>query len=76
MKVSTTTITQFIKLGMVVVIATSASMAAHAQYTLDQCQQMAQENYPLIKRYDLINSTSNLTIENLGKNYLPQFRWH
>lgn len=72
MKVSTTTITQFIKLGMVVVIATSASMAAHAQYTLDQCQQMAQDNYPLIKRYDLINSTTNLTIENLGKNYLPQ----
>lgn len=41
--------------------------------TLDECYVKATENYPLIKQYDLINSTSGLTISNLKKAYLPQF---
>ncbi len=40
--------------------------------TLDKCQKAARENYPLIKRYDLIAKTTNLTVSNLDKQWLPQ----
>ena len=31
------------------------------------------QNYPLIKKHDLIARTSNYSIENAGKGWLPQF---
>lgn len=40
--------------------------------TLDECQKAARGNYPLIKRYDLISRTTNLTVSNLNKQWLPQ----
>lgn len=40
--------------------------------TLDNCQQKALENYPLIKQKDLINKTSELKLFNITKTYLPQ----
>ena len=46
-------------------------MAVQAQ-TLEQCQQAAEKNYPLIRQYDLISKTTDLTIANIGKGWLPQ----
>ncbi|MGP1435541.1 MAG: TolC family protein [Phocaeicola sp.] len=43
-----------------------------AQVTLDECQQTAQENYPLIKKYDLINQTTDYSVSNISKRWLPQ----
>ena len=43
----------------------------HAQ-SLDVCQQAAEKNYPLIKQYDLINQTTQLTVDNIQKGWLPQ----
>ncbi|MBQ8452563.1 MAG: TolC family protein [Prevotella sp.] len=43
----------------------------HAQ-TLDECQQAAMSNYPLIRRYDLIAQTADLTLQNLQTGWLPQ----
>lgn len=40
--------------------------------TLDECQQLAEENYPLIKQYDLIRQTTDYTVSNIGKGWLPQ----
>ncbi len=40
---------------------------------LSQANELAQQNYPLIKQKDLIAQTTNLNIENLSKEYLPQF---
>ena len=40
--------------------------------TLDECQQLAQENYPLIKQYDLIRQTTDYTVSNISKGWLPQ----
>ena len=34
--------------------------------------QLAEQNYPLIKQYDLIRKTTDYNIENLKKGYLPQ----
>jgi outer membrane protein TolC len=40
--------------------------------TLDSAFEMAKRNYPLIRQRDLIQKTTQLTIENLNKGYLPQ----
>ena len=44
---------------------------AHAQ-TLEECQQAAERNYPMIHQYDLIAKTTNLTVSNIQKGWLPQ----
>lgn len=40
--------------------------------TLQQCQQAAERNYPLIRQYGLIEKTTNLTVANIRKTWLPQ----
>lgn len=47
------------------------AVSAHAQ-TLEECQQAAEKNYPVIKRYDLIGRTTELTVSNLQKEWLPR----
>ena len=46
-------------------------MMAHGQ-TLEECQQAAERNYPLIRQYGLIERTTDLTVSNLAKGWLPQ----
>jgi len=40
--------------------------------TLQQCYQLARENYPLIKRNDLLAKSKDYTVENASKAWLPQ----
>ena len=40
--------------------------------TLEECQQAAERNYPLIRQYDLIEKTTELTLVNIQKGWLPQ----
>lgn len=40
--------------------------------TLEECQQRARDNYPLIKQFKLIESSKKYDVENLSKKYLPQ----
>ena len=40
--------------------------------TLEECQQAAERNYPLIKQYGLIEKTTQLTVSNIQKGWLPQ----
>lgn len=40
--------------------------------TLEECQRAAERNYPLIRQYDLIEKTTDLTVSNIGKGWLPQ----
>ena len=47
------------------------AVSAHAQ-TLEECQQDAEKNYPVVKRYDLIGRTTELTVSNLQKEWLPR----
>ena len=47
------------------------SLAVQAQ-TLEQCQQAAERNYPLIRQYGLIEKTTALTVANIQKRWLPQ----
>ena len=40
--------------------------------TLEACQQAAEQNYPLIRQYGLIEQTTGLTVANIQKGWLPQ----
>ena len=40
--------------------------------TLEECQQAAERNFPLISQYGLIEKTTDLTMSNLSKGWLPQ----
>jgi outer membrane protein TolC len=44
----------------------------HSQLTLEECQQLACENYPLIKQYDLIEQSMAFSVANVSKALLPQ----
>ena len=41
--------------------------------TLEECQQKTQDNYPLVRQYDLIEKTKEYNLENAARGYLPQF---
>ncbi|MFA6360001.1 MAG: TolC family protein, partial [Dysgonamonadaceae bacterium] len=40
--------------------------------TLNECQDMARENYPAISRFSIIEQSKNYTLANANKAYLPQ----
>ncbi len=52
---------------------TLASLARNL--TLSEAQQMARNNYPLIKRYDIIGKTEQLNVANISKSWLPQVQF-
>ncbi len=56
------------KFLLCVVMLPIATMAQ----TLEECQQAAERNYPLIRQYDLIGKTTQLTVANIQKGWLPQ----
>ena len=49
-----------------------STLNASAQLSLDECQRLAAEHYPLLQRYQLIKQTTDYTLDNLKKGYLPQ----
>ena len=56
---------------LLIMAAWGVSLMGQAQ-SLETCQQAARQNYPLIKQYDLIAKTTDLTIRNIQKGWLPQ----
>lgn len=52
-------------------LSVTALTGVHSQ-TLEECQQAAERNYPLIQRMDLIRQTTDLTVQNIQKGWLPQ----
>lgn len=44
----------------------------NAEISLEECISKAKENYPLIKKYDLISSTSEIELSEINKNWLPR----
>ena len=53
-------------LGLFVTLTSS-----YAQ-SLEECQQAAEQNYPLIRQYGLIEQTTKATLDNIDKGWLPQ----
>ena len=45
----------------------------YAQITLEECQRKTQDNYPLVRQYNLVEKTKEYNLENAARGYLPQF---
>lgn len=49
-----------------------AVVPAFTQITLDECRSLAHANYPLIKRFSLVEQSRSLSVSNASKAWLPQ----
>lgn len=58
---------------IILLVIYSTANAQTPALTLEDCQQKAMDNYPLIKQYGLISLAEQYSVENISKNYLPQF---
>ena len=45
---------------------------AAADVTVEQCVALAQENYPLIQKYDLLRQSRQIDLSDINKSWLPQ----
>lgn len=58
---------------LIVFIALALSfVSAFSQITLDECRKLARANYPLIKRFRLVEQSRSLSVSNASKAWLPQ----
>lgn len=48
-----------------------STVAQQATLTLEECSSLARTNHPMIRQHDLITKSSEYTISNAGKAYLP-----
>jgi outer membrane protein TolC len=55
------------------ILTGSAVFSQTNMLTLEEAQQLARNNYPLIKQKVLLAQTEGINISNLSKGYLPQF---
>ncbi|MBQ2321355.1 MAG: TolC family protein [Bacteroidales bacterium] len=61
------------KKGISLWLTLSASMAAAGQSIgIEECQALARRNYPAIERYGLIERTTEWTVTNIARGWLPQ----
>lgn len=58
--------------ALLTLLATVSPLAAGAQLTLDECQRLARDNYPLLKQYGLVEQATDYTVANVRRGYLPQ----
>ncbi|MBW8362894.1 MAG: TolC family protein [Kaistella sp.] len=63
---------KFLKYVISLALLLNVSLSAQETLTLEECQQLAKKNYPLIKRNALIEKTRDYTVENASKGWLPQ----
>jgi len=59
------------RLAVYMLMALSPLMLS-SQLTLDRCVELARENYPLVRQYELISRTENATLSDIGKSWLPR----
>lgn len=46
---------------------------AYGQLTIEECQEMARANYPLVRQYGLVDQTREYSVSNAVRGYLPRF---
>ena len=59
-------------IGLTLLLLLAGGSPCRGQLTLEQCQTLARQNYPLIKQYGLIEKTRQYDLANASKGYLPQ----
>lgn len=54
------------------ILLTLLAATPSAAITLDECRRMATENYPMVKQYGLVEMSTDYSISNAKRNYLPR----
>lgn len=57
---------------LIALVLLTACAGAAAEITLDRCQELAAENYPLIKKYSLLDATENVELSDINRGWLPR----
>lgn len=57
---------------LLIALMLTGTGSVDAQLTLQECQKLAHDHYPMIARTELISSTADYTVDNLSKGFLPQ----
>lgn len=55
-----------------IVIGVALSVNARAEVSLEQCLTSAEDNYPLIAKYDLLAASQNINLSDINKSWLPR----
>lgn len=58
---------------LMLIFSALQTLSAQNRMTIEECQEKARTNYPLINQYDLISKLTEYTLSNISKSYLPQF---
>lgn len=53
-------------------LAACCAMSANADVTVAQCVEAARENYPLIRKYDILNQSVRIDLSDINRSWLPQ----
>lgn len=62
------------RLIILFILAAGLYSEAFPRLTIEECQEKARNNYPLIKKYDLIERAKNYNLSNARKAWLPQLQ--
>lgn len=49
-----------------------SAIGVSAETSLERCMKLAAQNYPIIKKYDLLSATENLELSDINKGWLPR----
>lgn len=60
------------KFALILMSAVLLPLSAVAEISLDYCLERAEDNYPLIKKYGLLEKTSELNLSDINKSWLPR----
>ncbi|MDH8701065.1 outer membrane protein TolC [Dysgonomonadaceae bacterium PH5-43] len=60
------------KIRFVILLVCVSVLTTYAQLTIEKCFEMAEQNYPQIKRYNLISQSESYSLSNASKAYMPQ----
>lgn len=57
---------------LLLALSLSVEVPLSAQVTLEECVILAQDNYPLIRKYDLLEQIKEVNLSDINKSWLPQ----
>lgn len=61
-----------LRLYLLLALSLFVCVQMSAQVTLEECIALAEENYPIISKYDLLEQTKEVNLSNINKVWLPQ----
>ena len=61
-----------LRLYLLLALSLFVCVQMSAQVTLEECIALAEKNYPIISKYDLLKQTKEVNLSNINKGWLPQ----